>query len=46
MKIKAYIILNNTKKSRLIKNFLEKNYYYNIHNADCIIVLGGDGFYA
>ena len=45
MKIKAYIILNNTKKSRLIKNFLEKKIIItNIHNADCIIVLGGDGF--
>ena len=45
MKIKAYIILNNTKKSRLIKNFLEKKIIItNIHKADCIIVLGGDGF--
>ena len=45
MKIKAYIILNNTKKSRLIKNFLEKKIIItNIHNADCIIVSGGDGF--
>ena len=44
MKIKAYIILNNTKISINKKFFEKKIIITNIHNADCIIVLGGDGF--
>ena len=45
MKIKAHIISIENKKSKSIKKFLEKKITFsNIKNADCIIVLGGDGF--
>ena len=42
---KAHIIINNTKRSRAIKNFLEKKIdVTSVINSNYIIVLGGDGF--